>query len=415
MLPYLQDVTFQAWVLQQAFPDAEITTSLMMPDKAQVSEISGLNQIFRIEKSAGRTAIKVLLPVGVDLKSIADKLLARVPVDKYVHQIMVEPLLFPGGEASLPEAAEAWALAYQTDLKIPPDIGAQCHSCQFKAGEESELKSGMHECWKLANNWNDNDFKDGTVLDLWNFRRKQKLIELGIHKIHQVHRDDIGDFDDEANEFGLSHKQRQWMQVDGIPAEYDYGGFYLDKSLMQVAMSKWKYPYHMIDFETSATALPFHAGMRPYEAVAFQFSHHVINQDGTVAHAGEFLSVEPGEFPNYDFARALKAELDADDGSVFMWSHHENTILSTIVRQLENDPTPPADANELIEFLNTITKNGNRAMIDLCKLAEKTFYHPNTKGSSSIKKYYQRCSKFQTCCEQNIVSQFMVNQMAFPV
>jgi len=34
-----------------------------------------------------------------------------------------------------------------------------------------------------------------------------------------------------------------------------------------------KYPYHFIDFETSTVAIPFHKGMRPYEPVAFQFSH----------------------------------------------------------------------------------------------------------------------------------------------
>lgn len=386
MLPYLQDAAFQTWVLQQAFPKAEITTSLIMPDKAQASAISGLNQIFKISKHDGRTAIKVQIPENVDMKTLADTLLARVSVDKYVQQIVSTPLAYGGGEASLPDAALMWADAYQKDQRIIPVLGAHCGTCQFKTGASNSLRSGFHECWKQANNWSDTDFETGTVLDLWGFRKKQKLIEQGIYKINQVVREDIGDFDDTPDESGLSHMQRQWLQVDGIPPDYDYGGFYFDRSLMLVEMSQWKFPYHLIDFETSATALPFHVGMRPYEPVAFQFSHHVLERDGTVRHVGEFLSVEPGVFPNYDFARALKKELEADDGSVFMWSHHENTILSKIVEQLSKDPNPPSDAAELIEFMRTLIKGGSREMIDLRDIAKKSYFHPDTKGSNSIKK-----------------------------
>ena len=48
MLPYFQDAAFQKWVLQQAIPGAAIKTYLMMPDKAQIAPIAGINQFFRI-------------------------------------------------------------------------------------------------------------------------------------------------------------------------------------------------------------------------------------------------------------------------------------------------------------------------------------------------------------------------------
>ena len=179
--------------------------------------------------------------------------------------------------------------------------------------------------------------------------------------------------------------QRQWLQINGIPEDKDLGGYYFDQSLGQVEMSKWQYPYHLIDFETSSVALPFHAGMRPYEAVAFQFSHHVMESNGSVRHEGQFLCVDPGVFPNYIFARALKAQLDQDYGTVFMWSHHENTILSAIVEQLSHDKNPPKDAEILINFLKTLIKGGDRAMFDLCSFSEKAFYHRDTKGGNSIK------------------------------
>ena len=99
------------------------------------------------------------------------------------------------------------------------------------------------------------------------------------------------------------------MQVAGLPEEDRDRGYYLDTTLVRNAMSEWRFPYHFIDFETAAVALPFHAGMRPYQSVAFQFSHHVMEANGEIRHVGQFLCAEPGVFPNYDFARALMREL----------------------------------------------------------------------------------------------------------
>ena len=139
---------------------------------------------------------------------------------------------------ALNELANTWAAAYKLDTKIKPVIGMHCGGCQFKAKPEDELKSGFHECWKEANNWQDKDFEGGTVLEVWNFRKKQQLIDQGIYKISQISRHDIGDFEDEADATGLSRAQRQWLQVGGIPTDYDYGGYYFDKPFMQMEMSK---------------------------------------------------------------------------------------------------------------------------------------------------------------------------------
>jgi hypothetical protein len=126
--------------------------------------------------------------------------------------------------------------------------------------------------------------------------------------------------------------------------------------------------------------------MRPYEQVAFQYSHHVMQADGHVEHKGQFLLAEPGVFPNFEFARSLKAQLEGDTGTVFMWSHHENTILNRIMIQLDEAMNPPDDADELRLFLASLTKSGDRAMYDLCDLAKSAYFHVATKGSVSIKK-----------------------------
>jgi hypothetical protein len=295
-------------------------------------------------------------------------------------------LAFPGGPQPFAEAANLWARQYANDEPLAPAIGAHCNGCQFDAPADSELASGFRECWKEALGWTDTDFAAGTVLDLYKSLLKPKLIDQGVFKLSQVKKDDLGDFDEEPGPDGLSIKQRQWMQVAGLPGEDRDRGYYLNTTLVRNTMSEWRFPYHFIDFETAAVALPFHAGMRPYQSIAFQFSHHVMDANSEVRHVGHFLCAEPGVFPNYDFARALMRELDGDDGTVFMWSHHENTILNAIARQLTEDDNPPGGREELMTFLGSLTKGGDRAMVDLCNLAGKAYFHPDTQGSSSIKK-----------------------------
>jgi hypothetical protein len=50
------------------------------------------------------------------------------------------------------------------------------------------------------------------------------------------------------------------------------------------------------------------------------------------------------------------------------------------------DSNPPADIEDLIAFIDTVTKGGERAMVDLADVARKHYFHPATNGSCSIKK-----------------------------
>ena len=78
MLPYFQDAAFQASILQQAYPGASIRTFLMMPDKAQIAPINGINQMFRILPNR---EVETTIPPGVDGKSLAEQLLAEARRD----------------------------------------------------------------------------------------------------------------------------------------------------------------------------------------------------------------------------------------------------------------------------------------------------------------------------------------------
>lgn len=381
MLPYLQDVAFQKYVLSKAFPDKVITSYLMMPDKSVYSTIDGLNQLFKIHRVDKTTDVEVS-PKVYEVITEAGELLAKVNVDEYVDMILSNPIDFPGGEGNLPAIAEFWAHEYELDKKISPTLSSSCKECEFRAFKGDTLKSGYHECLREVTKLTDEQIDAGTIFDISGLRSKDKYLSQGLYTLKHI-QPHINVKDDKE---GLSLSQRQYMQCAGIPAEHDLGGFYLDRNLIVAEMARWKYPLHMIDFETSTIALPFFKGMRPYETIAFQFSHHVIREDGSVEHVGEFIQTEPGRFPNFEFVRELKKQLESDNGTIFRWATHENTVLNAISAQMDKDDVVVPDKLELQEFISTITKDGKRAMADLNDLAKAAYYHPMTFGRTSIKK-----------------------------
>ena len=406
MRPYIEDVAFQAHVLRSALqtlcPGAQVKSYLMMPDKSVKAAVSGLNQLFKIERANGRAKVvfsSTSSPLAQQFASTPglQPLLALVPVDEYVDKVMQDGVKYMSFNAPLPQLATEWAEAYKHDRKIDPMPGKHCGKCEFKTRPQDGLLSGFEECWQQKYGLTPSQLAEGTVLDIYNFRRKDQLISDGTVLLSNAgHAIEIVDARPE-----LSLSERQWMQVNGIPPEEDRGGFWMADEVMRQEMRTWQYPYHFIDFETSTVAIPFHKGMRPYEPVAFQFSHHVMQADGSVAHVGEFLLTDPVVFPNFEFARALRAELEGDGGTVFMWSPHENTILNKVAGQLEGcsfggssfgygvgslEGGAPDDALELIEFVRTLTTGGSRAMVDLCALSKRAYFAEGIKGSSSIKK-----------------------------
>jgi len=110
-----------------------------------------------------------------------------------------------------------------------------------------------------------------------------------------------------------------------------------------------------------------------------------------ITHAGDYINTEKGKFPNFEFIRQLKNNLDKDNGTIFRYSNHENNILREIYRQLSESAEP--DRKELMDFIDSIThwKDGKaelagpRDMVDLADIVLKYYFHPEMGGSYSIK------------------------------
>lgn len=321
---------------------------------------------------------------------MGEPLLAAIDVSEYVEELLSSVLEPPGAAGTLADLADRWAQIYEADQRIDPPIQAQCKHCEFRATPGDQLRSGIDECWSRALDMSLEELARPWVLDLWDGRRTEKWIAARKFFLSELNKDDIG-YKEEGP--GLSRTQRQWIQISKAGLQ---GNHLFLFDVAKSAMQGWRFPLNMIDFETSRTALPFHQGSRPYELIAFQFSHHVVYEDGSVKHGGEYLCTRPGEFPNLGFLRALRDALTGNQGTVFMWSPYEQTVLKSLIDQIERIANQTADAASLVAFAKSLTvtrdeggrviHQGERAMVDLCELASSTFFHSETKGSNSIKR-----------------------------
>lgn len=385
--PYLFDLAFQKKVAQLAYPEFHFTAYFIMADKNKTAQIDGLNQLFRVPIN-GNPRTDIIRRVN-SIEEIGGSVLSEVNVDQIINDIISDKYKYHDNLGFF-ESMELFKDAYinKTYLNWPTNFSA-CKKCEFKTRIDDEingLQSGFKYCFQRQFGWNNEQFDAPNAMEIWNYRGKNLMEE------HRLLIQDVTeeDFNVVPVAGKISSSERQWIQVE--KARTNDVSIHVEKEGLQDEMNKWKFPLHFIDFETSTVALPFTTGRKPYEQVAFQFSHHMYHIDGTTTHETEFISNTPGEFPNFIFARALYNALKNDDGSVFRFAAHENSILNAIIEQLNQSNEP--DEEELQKFLKSITNStknsveqwsGKRTMIDLNKVIKDYYYNPHTKGSNSIK------------------------------
>ena len=390
---YLFDVAFQKYVIEKAHPQFSVKPYLMLADQLKTASLDGLNQMFRIKKNSNsRTGIEKKEVQLAQLNLPEDSVLSLKDVSEIITKIetgkhrILEDYEFE-------DAIEVLSKAYQDDRYFSYPLNfAKCKHCEFKTDANSkDKKSGFEECFQKQLSWKEEDFKANNAFEIWDFRRWKQLTEEGRLKLTEIQDEEFGE--NKPKEVGLSRIERQLIQKHKS-IEND-NSLYVDQEGLRKEMASWTSPYNFIDFEASTVALPFYKGQHPYEKVVFQFSHHIYHEDGRIEHANEFINVNPGEFPNFKFVRALKAALELNKGSVFQFSPYENSTLNQVKRQLEASTEP--DKESLINFIKTLTTppkdkdykgelwQPERGMIDLCEVIKAYYYNPHTKGSNSIK------------------------------
>lgn len=129
------------------------------------------------------------------------------------------------------------------------------------------------------------------------------------------------------------------------------------------------YPRYYIDFETINPAVPIWAGTRPYMQVPFQWSCHIETSKGVMTHCA-FLADGQSD-PRRAFAESL---IDAvgTNGPIFVYNAPFERS-----RMQEIGESHPDLALALQAAINRI--------VDLLPIAREHYYHPEMRGSWSIK------------------------------
>ncbi len=138
---------------------------------------------------------------------------------------------------------------------------------------------------------------------------------------------------------------------------------------LAAALRSVTYPVHHLDFETVGPAIPRYAGTRPYEPVVFQFSVHTQNEDGTMSHA-EYLHTDASD-PRVPLSNALLEAL-GHEGSICVYTSYEREVIQRLADAV------PELASQLEALLDRIW--------DLHPVIKNNYYHPQFRGSFSIKK-----------------------------
>ena len=422
-MPYLYDVTFQAEVARLVFPGYQIRAKLLLLDAVVPCEKDGVHQLFQItakkQPGSDKPRVQIHTPPQLKLTDIGSlDFLREVEVSDIVADLRTRPI---NNAAHIPDKYREnlttfmnWAGEIQMNGSKPfHGLSKACRNCQFRAGAQEIKRSGLHECWELALNQgllqggaNVEDREIPLSIDLWGGATGAQSMTDTVLSQGRAFLADIAEEDIQPpkahNGQGMSPFERRMAQIH---ASQGKGKELLIDTDRLSEMDEWQWPLHMIDFETSAPALPFFKTMKPYETLAFQFSHHLMEKkaDGSVSirHANQWISTEAGRFPSIEFVRALRKALMPDGkltGTVFRYHNHENTVLRSlrkVILQAGLEFVP--DTKDLIDFIDLITKAtgdevkefgefvGARPMVDLHRLIQEGYYSKHAGGSISLK------------------------------
>jgi len=237
--------------------------------------------------------------------------------------------------------------------QVPPLISD--FNDMLAQSEEPKIKPGRHcknpyECefWEHCTK----DMPEHWVMN---------LTGIGQNKLNELEAMGIEDIRDLPETIALSEIQER------IKTCVRNGEQYFSKGL-EGELNDVEYPIHFLDFETLGSAIPRYAGTRPYQTIPFQWSDHIIYEDGTIEHQ-EYLC-EENKDPREKFSLSLLRTLGSK-GSIVTYTSYEEGIIRDLAKKLSEY------RDQLHALLGRIK--------DLHQIIRRHYYHPGFHGSFSLK------------------------------
>ena len=195
----------------------------------------------------------------------------------------------------------------------------------------------------------------------------------------------------EHSVFDISYARgKQWqlyyqgiVKMDDVPEDFHFGKnatmqlkhhksqeIHIEKENISDFLKTITYPINFFDFETFQNAVPRFDGQRPYAQMQFQYSLHILHEDGRLEHK-EFLADE-NEEPRTLLVKHMLQDI-TKEGSIIAYS---KSFEQTQIRNLA--AFVPNEAERLLAL--------NERFVDLADpFRYKWYYHPKFNGRFSIK------------------------------
>jgi hypothetical protein len=369
----IEDVAYQVGILQEMLAEhlpnrtAEIAPYLLVPDRAKTTAIDHLASYFQIQRlSTPRNSFSKMNGIKVDF--IGD--IQELEKDQFLTKVSIETEVAELIEPTIASAQKYLDYLLERSSEIFAPISKSCKSCEYRASDR-DPRDGFKECWgDLAD-------VENHVLELYQMGR------IGGHETplvnEMIQQKQVSMFDVPLEELtDETYSYRQLIQIEYTQKNKEWISEHLPQIVQQI-----EYPIHFIDFETSRMAIPYRAGMRPYEQVAFQWSCHTITEPDADPIQVEWLDLE-NTFPNFQFAESLM-ECLGDRGSILTWATHENSVLRDIYYQMQAYDYQNPQLQTWLANTAKLGSKGKSHLVDMNALTLNHYFHPLMKGRTSLK------------------------------
>lgn len=376
--PYLEDVTFQVLLLESLFPEFIVEPYLCLVDASAHCTIDLLPGHFELvggTGAEGRARGATVRIVG-DAPAIGrESLTVEVPVAASVAALRDE----------VEQATRTLLDSLDPSLtRTTAPLTTACKDCEFRftgRAEETPARHGFAECWgPLA-------AAAPSILDLYQVSRLRDpgagpldgggladaLIAEGRASLLDIPSEVV-----DRLQAGGPVSRRQFIQITHTRAQQPWVG-----PGLRTAVESAAYPLYFIDFEAARTAVPFHAGMRPFGLLAFQWSCHVVDAPGATPRHLEWINLQR-QWPNRAFAESL-ADALGPSGTVLTWSPFEASTLRTIRDELSERGASNSAMARLFALVAENSSVDGPRLLDMHRVAQSDFFHPGMGGRTSIK------------------------------
>jgi hypothetical protein len=145
---------------------------------------------------------------------------------------------------------------------------------------------------------------------------------------------------------------------------------YINHTAIRELLEQLVYPLHFFDFEAANPAIPRFHGMRPFQRIPFQFSCHILTEEGELSHC-EYLHTDR-EDPRPPLVEALVQAI-GHEGSVIVYNQgYEKSVLRELAEFM------PQFAPQLHSIVDRLW--------DQMVIFQHHYQHPDFLGSTSLKK-----------------------------